>query len=111
MATSLHTLNTFLRLSLGGVEEHEVNTRVSFWFTPAWPESRDDPGSGAFVEIDSIQLFEKGEYHALPRWVVDAVREDEELIAQCLMEIQDDGDRAAEYRADQMRDDRMMERF
>lgn len=108
---SLHTLKTHLRLSLGGVDEHEVDARVSYWFTPAWPQSSMDPGSDASVEIDNIQIANGREYHSLPDWLVDAFRDDETLLADCLADKAESDEYAREQAADARREDLRMERF
>lgn len=107
--SSLHTLKTHLRLSLGGVEEHEVDARVSYWFTPAWPASSMDPGSGATVEIDNIQIANGKDFHGLPGWLVDAFRDDEELIADCLADKAESDEYAREQAADARREERFLE--
>lgn len=102
--SSLHTFSTHIRLSLGSIEEHEVEAHVSYWFTPAWPQSRDDPGCDAVVEIDNIQLKHGKEYHLLPAWLVDAFANDETLIADCLADKAESDECARDEAADARRD-------
>lgn len=110
MAT-LRILKTHLRMSLGGIEEHEVEALIGYWCTPAWPPSHDDPGSDALVEIDTIRLIGDNDTLGLPAWMVDPWRHDEVLIADCMEDWADDMAAAEEARADARRDDLMMERF
>lgn len=80
--SSLHTMKLDLAICLVGSAEREFEAHVSYWFTPAWPPTREDPGCEATIEIDSIQISQLGEYYKLPSWIVDALT-DEDLIAQC----------------------------
>ncbi len=106
--SSLHTLRTVLLLSIGGCGEHEVAATVSYWFTKAWPESHDDPGSPATVEIDNIQIVQDGDYHKLPRWMADLFSQDDVLLDEC-MEDYVAGDIAArEAAAESRREDAML---
>lgn len=80
--SSLHTMKLDLAISLAGHAEREFEAHVSYWFTPAWPQTREDPGCDATVKIDNIQIKQGGEYYKLPNWIVDALADDE-LIAEC----------------------------
>jgi hypothetical protein len=108
--SSLHTFQTYIRMSLGGIDEHEVEAHVSYWFTPAWPQSHDDPGSDASVEIDNIQIKHGKEYHGLPPWLTDVFAEDETLQAECMADYVDYNEaareQAAEHRYEMIREER-----
>lgn len=107
---SLHTLKTHLRISLGGIAEHEVEARVSYWFTRAWPQSSMDPGSDATVEIDNIQIANGRDYHSLPGWLVDSFRDDETLIADCMADKAESDEYARDQAADARREEMMLGR-
>lgn len=87
--------------SRGGEVEAEVN--VTYALHPGYAGDRFNPPEGADVEIIKIVTVD-GE-----TIVPDHFTESADLIAECFENEADEADAAAEYRAEQARDDRLMD--
>lgn len=105
---SEHTLDTTMLVSVALTEE-EFEVAVTYSVTPGCAETRDDPGSDATAEVSAISIGGVEQ-----PWLTKVFAENETLLAECLADWIDrceiDRSAAEEYRAEQRRDDRMMER-
>ena len=110
------TLAIPLLFQLAGCGEQEAEVTVTYYATPGDAGDRDCPPSDASVEVETITLPNgKGGTFDMS-WLLDAGFYSEAEIADLCMQdwidaAEDERDRAAEYRAEQRRDDAMMERF
>lgn len=112
------TMKTTLLFQLAGCGEHEAEVVVTYYGTPGDAGDRDCPPSDPTVEIETVVIPDgKGKGGTFDiSWLLDAGFYSEAEIADLCMQDWIDADecerdRAAEYRADQRRDDAMMERF
>jgi phage tail protein X len=87
-------------------EDREACAKVIYTAHKGYAATLVDPSEPASIEIDSIVRTDPGDPIDFARWQYD-----EELLAECMEDWIDDAIAAEEYRADQRRDDEMMERF
>jgi len=103
-----HTLKTTLVLRVGDAEA-EYGATVTYYRHKGYDGGRDDPSSGAYCEVEGITLdFTNTLKIPLHDLIVAEVQAD--LQPELMETWMDDQVAAEEYRADQRRDDLMMER-
>lgn len=100
-----HTFTTILCWQ-DGEEDRDACAKATYDRYAGYAGDRTDPPQDASVEIIAIERTDPGEPIDFNRW-----QNDESLIAECFEDWSDDQDAAAEYRAEQRADDRMMEKF
>lgn len=86
-------------------DDNEVSVVVSYDTYAGYEGDRIDPPEDAHVEITDIVPTLAG------ATIPDRFMTDDDLLAECMADWADDEIAAAEYRADQRRDDAMMDRF
>lgn len=86
--------------------ECEIPVKVSYDFDPGYAGDRIDPPYGASVEITEITAYGP-EFSGVP--IPRRYFDDESLIAECFENETDEAEAAAEYRAEQRREDSMMD--
>jgi hypothetical protein len=89
-----------------GEEDREACVKVSYDYSAGYAGDRIDPPEDASVEITAIERTDPGEPIDFDRWQNDA-----SLIEECFENEVDEREAAAEYRAEQRRDDLMMDWF
>jgi hypothetical protein len=86
--------------------EQEASVEVTYSTYAGFNGSMVQPSEDPSVEIQTIERTDPGEPIDYARWEDDA-----DLIAECMQDWAEDIEAAAEYRAEQRRDDAMMERW
>lgn len=98
------TFTTTLSWEVDG-EETEASVRVLYSFCLGYPATMEDPGSEGEMEIISLTCAD-------PTIVIPARFEtDEALLNECVSDYLDEQERVADWRAQNRRDDLLMERF
>lgn len=97
-----HTLKTTLVLQRPHGAEYEIAVAVEYEHTDGYPDTREEPGQGATVEIiavvptlDGIVRPDAGAF------LGTLLENDEDLIAECFQDAADEHERGLEYRAEQ----------
>lgn len=98
-----HALSTILCWQEGG-EDREACAKVTYARHSGYRGDSINPPEDATVEIIAIERTDPGEPIDFERWQNDA-----DLLAECMDDWSEDLIAAAEYRAEQRRDDAMMD--
>jgi hypothetical protein len=93
---------------------HEIELELTFDIHPGIEESRLQPGEPASVSICTAYVIERdGIYvarHEAPTWLWRMIEGDDALEIEMLAEAWEADEAARDYRAEAIREDRMLER-
>jgi len=109
------TFDTSVRLSISDGDEHEFALRLKYNFARGYADTRDEPGCDDSVEIVGIRLLslDGTKEFDVPPWMQALIDAEKSLTASLIAEARANdaaaADEAAERRAEDDRNDRMME--
>jgi hypothetical protein len=108
---TIHKLASSIRIGVHETADVEYEATLHYERIPGHPETREDPGSPAYCELVDVFVRMPGRdpWKLGPPCLIDALNV--ELQADMLQDWADDRERAAEYKAEQRRDDLMRERW
>lgn len=107
----MHKLETHLLLSIGsGDAEHEfARLVVEYRYVKGYRQTMTDPGEPEHVEIGRVYVKAGDAINPLPEWMVEPLTEQLERL--CLDHWRGLNEAALERRADERRDDDMLDRI
>lgn len=104
----MRTVRTTIDLNTGGLEDYEVEIEIAYTVYPGCRATSLTPAEEPTATIGAIVVIAGGKHYAAD-WLADMLSDDEELLGFCLLDWEEDRAAQAEYRAEAIRDDRMME--
>ena len=100
---SKHTYETVLSICAGG-DEHEPTLRVGFTVYPGYPDTMEEPGCGATVELSHAEICVGEDWITAPEWLFGMLYTDSGFHAELLQSAAEDHEAALEYRAEMRRE-------
>lgn len=105
-----HKLKTTVLIEIEGAQI-ERDCQIEYDRRKGCDATLEQPGEDDSIEVTGIEIVgNDGRYHDA-YWLLGVLADDDDIQALLMADWADDAIAAAEYRAEQRADDRMMERF